>query len=256
MKSFVRGALAVALLGSVSATAFAADLPSRKEAPVYIAPAPVFSWTGFYVGAEFGGQWGKNTGSIVDNSTANTLASTGSYNTSGIVGGGLVGYNYQINQFVLGIEGDLTGSSNQGRFSATNAFGLSGVNVSQNTQYGFGAGVRGRLGFAMDRTLIYATGGWAYETIDQTYGNSLTNTFLQQKISTDRSGYTVGGGVEYAFNYNWSARLEYRWTDYGKYVSNYSNLLSASIQQHPTDNTVMAALIYHFAAPAPVVAKY
>ena len=61
MKSFVRGALAIALLGSVSATAFAADLPSRKEAPVYIAPAPVFSWTGFYVGAEFGGQWGQNS---------------------------------------------------------------------------------------------------------------------------------------------------------------------------------------------------
>ena len=250
MKSFVRGALAVALLGSVSATAFAADLPSRKEAPVYLAPAPVYSWTGFYVGAEFGGQWGNNSGSVVDNFTS------GSYNTSGVVGGGLVGYNYQINQFVLGVEGDLTGSSNQGRFSTTNAFGIAGLNASQNTQYGFGAGVRGRLGYAIDRTLIYATGGWAYETIDQTYNNNLVNNILQQKISTDRSGYTVGGGVEYAFNYNWSARLEYRWTDYGKYVSNYSNLLSASIQQHPTDNTVMAALIYHFAAPAPVVAKY
>ena len=251
MKSFVRGALAIALLGSVSATAFAADLPSRKEAPVYIAPAPVFSWTGFYVGAEFGGQWGKNTGSIVDNSTANTLFSTGSYNTSGVVGGGLVGYNYQINQFVLGVEGDLTGSSNQGRFSTTNAFGF---NASQNTQYGFGAGVRGRLGWALDHTLIYATGGWAYETVDQTYNNNYVNNFIQQKISTDRSGYTVGGGVEYAFNYNWSARLEYRWTDYGKYVSSYNNFVS--IQQHPTDNSVMAALIYHFAAPAPVVAKY
>jgi outer membrane immunogenic protein len=62
--------------------------------------------------------------------------------------------------------------------------------------------------------------------------------------------------VEYAFNYNWSARLEYRWTDYGKYVSSYSNFAGISVQQHPTDNTVQAALIYHFAAPAPVVAKY
>ena len=251
MKSFVRGALAIALLGSVSATAFAADLPSRKEAPVYIAPAPVFSWTGFYVGAEFGGQWGKNTSTLVGNYTGNQYLSTGSYNTSGVVGGGLVGYNYQINQFVLGVEGDLTGSSNQGRFS-TNALGL---NASQNSQYGFGAGVRGRLGFAMDRTLFYATGGWAYENIDQTYNNPNINNYLQQKISTERSGYTIGGGVEYAFAPNWSARLEYRWTDYGKYVSSYDGGL-LSIQQHPTDNTVMAALIYHFAAPAPVVAKY
>ena len=251
MKSFVRGALAIALLGSVSATAFAADLPSRKEAPVYIAPAPVFSWTGFYVGAEFGGQWGKNSTSLVNNYTGRTLADTGSYNTSGVVGGGLIGYNYQINQFVLGVEGDLTGSSNQGRFSVTDARGFTG---SQNSQYGFGAGVRGRLGFAMDRTLIYATGGWAYETIDQTYNNNFINNFLQQKISTERSGYTIGGGVEYAFAPNWSGRLEYRYTDYGKYVSNYSNLVS--IQQHPTDNTIQAALIYHFAAPAPVLAKY
>jgi outer membrane immunogenic protein len=251
MKSFVRGALAIALLGSVSATAFAADLPSRKEAPVYIAPAPVFSWTGFYVGAEFGGQWGKNSTELVNNFTGNTIAATGSYNTSGVVGGGLIGYNYQINQFVLGIEGDLTGSSNQGRFSTLDAFGF---RASQNSQYGFGAGVRGRLGWALDHTLIYATGGWAYETIDQTYTNEFVNNFVQQRISTDRSGYTVGGGVEYAFNYNWSARLEYRWTDYGKYVSNFGNVVS--IQQHPTDNTVQAALIYHFAAPAPVVAKY
>jgi outer membrane immunogenic protein len=251
MKSFVRGALAVALLGSVAVPAMAADLPSRKEAPVYLAPAPVYSWTGFYVGAEFGGQWGNNSTSLVNNFTANTLATTGSYNTSGVVGGGLIGYNYQINQFVLGVEADLTGSSNQGRFSTTNALGFS---ASQNSQYGFGAGVRGRLGWAIDRTLIYATGGWAYETIDQSYSNPFINNFLQQKISTDRSGYTIGGGVEYAFAPNWSGRLEYRWTDYGKYVSNFGNLVS--IQQHPTDNTIQAAIIYHFAAPAPVLAKY
>jgi outer membrane immunogenic protein len=255
MKSFVRGALAVALLGSVSATAFAADLPSRKEAPVYLAPAPVYSWTGFYVGAEFGGQWGNNSGSVVDNFTSGTVTTSGSYNTSGVVGGGLVGYNYQINQFVLGVEGDLTGSSNQGRFSTTNAFGIAGLNASQNTQYGFGAGVRGRLGYAIDRTLIYATGGWAYENIDQTYNNPNINNYLQQKISTERSGYTIGGGVEYAFAPNWSARLEYRWTDYGKYVSSYDGGL-LSIQQHPTDNAIIAAINYHFAAPAPVLAKY
>jgi len=244
MKSFVRGAIAVALLGSVAAPAMAADLPSRKEAPSYIAPAPAFSWTGFYVGAEFGGQWGKDTGSLVNNFTANNPASTGGYSTSGVVGGGLAGYNYQINQFVLGVEGDIEGSSNQGRFSGPIGF------ASVNTQYGFGGGVRGRLGFAMDRTLFYFTGGWAAEDISHTY--SLGN--FSQKISTGRSGYTLGGGVEYAFSPNWSARLEYRWTDYGKYVSTYDNLYS--LQQHPTDNAIRAAIIYHFAAPAPVLAKY
>ena len=61
--------------------------------------------------------------------------------------------------------------------------------------------------------------------------------------------------MEYAFAPNWSARLEYRWTDYGKYVSSYDGGL-LSIQQHPTDNAIIAAINYHFAAPAPVLAKY
>jgi outer membrane immunogenic protein len=260
MKSFVRGALAIALLGSVAAPAMAADLPSRKEAPVYVAPAPVFSWTGFYVGAEFGGQFGQNAGSLVNNYTGNTYLTTGSYSTSGVVGGGLVGYNYQINQFVLGVEGDLTGSSNQGRH--TNALGTASV----ETQYGFGGGIRGRLGYAIDRTLIYATGGWAFENVKQTYntdynfatGGVLAN-WANNNQNNSRSGYTVGGGVEYAFNYNWSARLEYRYSDYGRYVSLYNNALwnaPLSVQQHPSDNIIEGALIYHFNAPAPVVAKY
>ena len=249
MKSFVRGALAVALLGSVAVPAMAADLPSRKEAPVYIAPAPVYSWTGFYVGAEFGGQWGNNSTSLVNNFTANTLATTGSYNTSGVVGGGLIGYNYQINQFVLGVEGDLTGSSNQGRFTTS----------ARLPQPEHAVWLRrrrprpSRLGHRPHPDLRHRRLGLRDHRSD--LRNPLINNFLQQKISTDRSGYTVGGGVEYAFAPNWSARLEYRWTDYGKYVSNFGNLVS-SIQQHPTDNTIQAALIYHFAAPAPVLAKY
>ena len=265
MKSFVRGALAIALLGSVAAPAMAADLPSRKEAPVYIAPAPVFSWTGFYVGAEFGGQFGTNSGSLVNNYNQFTYLTTGSYSTSGVVGGGLVGYNYQINQFVLGVEGDLTGSSNQGRHTYNVGFNNLG-NASVDTQYGFGGGIRGRLGWAIDRTLIYATGGWAFEDIKQTYNTnynyftgSVLSNWANNNQNTSRSGYTVGGGVEYAFNYNWSARLEYRYSDYGKYVSLYNNALwnaPLSVQQHPTDNVIIGALIYRFGAPAPVVAKY
>jgi outer membrane immunogenic protein len=248
MNTIVRGALVAALLGSVAAPAFAADLPSRKEAPVYIAPTPAYSWTGFYAGAEFGGQWGNDTGYLVNNYTGHAALSTGTYNTSGVTGGGLVGYNYQINQFVLGAEGDLTGSSNQGRF--TGPIGLGSV----NTQYGFGAGIRGRLGFALDRTLLYVTGGWAFENISHTYNYWAGGVLHNPNTSTGRSGYTLGGGVEYAFAPNWSGRLEYRYSDYGKYVQTYDNLVS--LQYHPQDSIIQAALIYHFAAPAPVVAKY
>jgi outer membrane immunogenic protein len=250
MKSIVRGALAIALLGSVAVPAFAADLPSRKEAPVYIAPAPVFSWTGFYVGAEVGGQFGNDKTFIGVNGLYNTTPGA-SYTTSGVTGGGLVGYNYQINQFVLGLEADVTGSSTQGRYSAAL------LPVSAETQYGFGSSVRGRLGWAFDRTLVYAAGGWAGEDIKHTYTAGVLG-LASISDSTFRSGYTIGGGIDYAFNYNWIGRIEYRYNDYGKYVQNAAYGVNSilNVQQHPTDNIIQAALIYKFGAPAPVVAKY
>jgi len=185
----------VAALGIVAAgAASAADLPSRKgpiAAPVYV---PVFTWTGFYVGANAGYGWGN-----VNTNNFGQIGSAG--NLDGFVGGGQVGYNYQIGQFVVGAEADLQGAD----LSAGGDF----FGTSVKTEY-FGT-VRARLGFAFDRFLPYITGGWAY-------GNVKTSIPLIG-FSSDRThtgGWAIGGGLEYAITNNIIAGVEYLYVDLGE----------------------------------------
>ena len=187
----------VAALGIVAAgAASAADLPSRKgpvAAPVYI--PPVFTWTGFYVGGNAGYGWGN-----VNAGTAFTGRTVSIGDTDGFVGGGQVGYNYQIGQFVVGAEADIQGADLS---SGGNFFG-----ASVKTEY-FGT-VRARLGVAFDRFMPYITGGWAY-------GNVKTSIpgigFSSDRTHT--SGWTIGGGLEYAITNNIIAGVEYLYVDLG-----------------------------------------
>ena len=208
----------VAALGIVAAgAASAADLPSRKgpvAAPVYLPPA--FTWTGFYVGANAGYGWG--------NVNANGWANVG--DLDGFVGGGQVGYNYQMGQFVLGVEADLQGAD----LSSGNNLGL--VNVK--TEY-FGT-VRARVGVAFDRFMPYITGGWAY-------GNVKTS-IPGIGFSSDRShtgGYAVGAGLEYAVTNNIIAGVEYLYVDLGE-----KNILGAGTKVGTDFSVVRARLSYKF----------
>ena len=208
----------VAALGLVAAgAASAADLPSRKgpvAAPVYMPPA--FSWTGFYVGANAGYGWG--------NVNANGWANVG--DLDGFVGGGQVGYNYQMGQFVVGLEADLQAAD----LSSGNNLGL--INVK--TDY-FGT-VRARVGVAFDRFMPYITGGWAY-------GNVKTS-IPGIGFSSDRShtgGYAVGGGLEYAFTNNIIAGVEYLYVDLGE-----KNILGAGTKVGTDFSVVRARLSYKF----------
>lgn len=209
----------VAALGLVAAgAASAADLPSRKGpvvAPAYI--PPVFSWTGFYVGANAGYGWG--------NVNANGFANVG--DLDGFIGGGQVGYNYQMGQFVLGLEADLQGAD----LSSGDNLGL--INVK--TEY-FGT-VRARLGFAIDRWMPYITGGWAYGNV-KTSIPSLA--FSSDKTHT--GGWAVGGGVEYAITNNIIAGVEYLYVDLGE-----KSVLTGTGVKVGTDfSVVRARLSYKF----------
>ncbi|WP_454655971.1 outer membrane protein [Bosea beijingensis] len=208
----------VAALGLVAAgAASAADLPSRKgpvAAPVYMPPA--FSWTGFYVGANAGYGWG--------NVNANGWANVG--DLDGFVGGGQIGYNYQMGQFVLGLEADLQGAD----LSSGNNLGL--LNVK--TDY-FGT-VRARVGVAFDRFMPYITGGWAY-------GN-VKSSIPAIGFSSDRShtgGFAVGGGLEYAVTNNIIAGVEYLYVDLGE-----KNILGANTKVGTDFSVVRARLSYKF----------
>ena len=249
MRNFLLSTVALAALAG---QAFAADLPSRKEAPVYIAPAPVFSWTGFYVGADIGGAWG-NANLWVPGDFGNSF----SHNTqnNGVIGGGFVGYNYQINNFVLGLQGEFDGLSNSStRYTSPLGY-YQDVYQTQASQNWI-ASIDGRLGYAIDRTLIYALGGVAWS--DQSASLTNLTTGYGVSRSNTRTGYDVGGGVEYAFTNNWTGRIEYRYYNFGSNNTVWSDgiLNGAFYRTTVTDNVVRVGLAYKFGAPEPVVAKY
>lgn len=186
-------ALTSALL---AAPAMAADL-SRGVAPSpALAPASVvdygFNWTGGYVGANVGYRW------LSADATDGTFA--GSPDSSSAFGGLQAGYNWQINQFVVGVETDFGyGSSSKNE---------TGFGVKQTWE----GTTRARAGVALDRFLVYGTAGVAYSDFD------LSN--LGASSSDWRFGWTAGGGVEYAVTKNVSVKGEYLYTDYGDDTTN------------------------------------
>jgi outer membrane immunogenic protein len=177
----------------LTGSALAADLPTTKSPPPVAPPPAPYNWTGFYVGVNAGvGFWDSGNVTIFDPVRGPQAFHVDS-NTS-FVGGGQAGFNYQVGQTVFGVEADIQGiaggsSFTWGRYSF---FGPSNGGIP-----GFLGTARGRLGYAIDRTLIYATGGFAY---GQLFNAEFTNN--------TQTGYTVGGGVEYAFGSNWTMRLE------------------------------------------------
>lgn len=271
----------LALLASaatlITSAAFAADLPSRKVAPV--APvAPAFTWTGFYAGVNAGVDWSSRNVSplwIAPTSPAEAAifnqASPSPYGNSrvGFIGGAQVGYNYQINQFVIGAEADFMGASIGKRSgdSKTTSVPIVGQNVSVNftsasstevNQNWLGT-VRLRAGYAMDRVLVYATGGLAYgnANISQSASittqvgptTSLTLPFAGSKDTT-KAGYTVGAGLEYAMTSNWIIRGEYLYYNLGDASALAMNstqpLLTSRAKTTIDGNIVRAAISYKF----------
>jgi outer membrane immunogenic protein len=190
--------------------ASAADL--AVKAPVYKAPPPVyFTWTGFYAGANAGGAWGTTT--ATDIPATNTLCwnrcgDRFSSKPSGFTGGGQAGYNWQFGNFVLGVEGDI------------GYLGVKGVAASSispttlvNTSGGVFATARARVGYAFDHVLVYGTGGWMGADVDSTVhevGGSLNTA-----ATGFQSGWTAGGGLEWAFAPRWSLKGEYLHYDLG-----------------------------------------
>ncbi len=195
----IAGALAIA----TAAPAFAADLPPAAAPPprapvAYIPAAPVFSWTGFYVGLNAGGAFGNS-------SWTTPAGSVGSFSTLGALFGGQIGGNYQIGQFVIGAEGDFDWQNLRGA-SATGICApavIGGCAVASNWL----ATIRGRAGFAADRVLFYVTGGGAFTNIKPSTG-------ALPYGGGSEPGWTAGGGIEYAFTDDWTAKFEYLYASF------------------------------------------
>lgn len=238
---------------ALASAAFAADLPSRAPPPVYIPPTPIFSWTGIYVGGQVGYGWGTQKANVA---LPNGNIIYNSYSAEGVIGGAHVGYNYQANQWVIGLEGSVDGTSlSKTSVPGTNGFFFPAGGVSFTTSSPVQGSIRGRLGIAWDRALIYATGGAAFGGFNATYSTPIGYTSL----SSTRVGWTVGGGIQYAVTNNWSVYAEYRYSDFGSYTHYPASFgLPIGVSRHFTQNQVQVGFSYKFDtyAPAPVVAKY
>jgi outer membrane immunogenic protein len=273
-------ALAAALVASFSGSALAADLPSKK-APV-VAP-PVLSWTGFYVGANAGGLWsGNNSGNLQVYGGAPALSAipvgnkvSNSY--GGFLGGGQVGYNYQLmKSFVIGAEADIQGMA--GNAGTANFTGVSSADSVTYTTYGKASSnlqyigtVRGRVGYLVMPTLLaYGTAGFAYGGVSSTVwlatsGTDGTGGGGSLAYSNTQAGWTAGGGLEWMFMPNWSAKAEYLYYSLSNgyastTIADTANTWAYGIgaSRSFNGNIVRAGVNYHFnwGAPAAVVAKY
>jgi len=256
----------LASIGAITLTgsAFAADLTPPPPPP----PVPIFTWTGVYLGGQVGYAWGTGNdhfsgfvpvpGVFVDSSIGGP--------PHGVIGGANVGYNYQINQWVLGLEGTVDGTSvtNNAAVVFPSIFG--GATLSETTNASVQGSIRGRVGFAWDRLLIYGTGGVAFGGFktDVTFAGTSAHVpfFSTGYYSNTRVGWTVGGGLQYAITNNWSVRAEYRYTDFGNIREGIFGLPAGAFfneGRQIRQNQVQVGFDYRFdmlPPPVPVVAKY
>jgi outer membrane immunogenic protein len=257
------GAFAVA--AAFSGSAFAAE---PAPAPPPPPPAPVFTWTGLYVGGQIGYAWGQDP--ITWLGTANDLdpaAGALTQNTQGVIGGGHIGYNFQYNQWaVFGVEGSVDGTSLHKTAVVplidlpADTFGSATFNSSAGVQ----GSIRGRIGIAWDRVLIYGTGGVAFTSFNTSI-NDTTGFFTgvpgtYSSFANTRAGWTAGGGIEYAITDNWWVRAEYRYSNFGTTTDYpFPDVLPTggfvSAQHHLTENQVQAGFSYRFdwSGPPPAV---
>jgi outer membrane immunogenic protein len=208
MKKFL---VAAAGLVAFAAPAFAADMaPVYTKAP--IAPTSVYDWSGFYIGGELGGASARANGSFAfpPPATWTNSSSTG-------IGGGFIGYQYQfVSRIVLGVEANVLALFNQNLGLAAcnpatvcNPPGAVIGNRISDAIWTVGP----RLGWAAGVWLPYVTGGYAATSLNNTYYTAPGVNFEQ--FSQNRSGWYVGGGVDWAFSRNWIVGVEYRHYDFG-----------------------------------------
>ncbi len=224
-------ALAAATITIVSVPAVAADMPARRmpvKAPVVQVAA--YNWSGFYVGVHAGYAWGELT-------SANDV--TIDHEPTGGLFGGQIGYNWQFNNVVLGVEADLAYSTIKG--DDTTTFGAFNIIGDHDMKY-LGT-VRGRLGIAHDRYLFYVTGGFAYSKVE---GRLNVVGVISDSDTLNLKGWTVGGGVELGLTQNLSARLEYLYVDFNDETSTMNLGFPFTDQVDKNLNVVRFALNYRW----------
>ena len=255
-------------LALLPVASFAADLPSKKATPVAAPVVLKHKWTGFYLGINggFGGGESKYPMSYVepagdeedDGPVDGSINGSVKINSSGFVGGAQFGYNFELsNNIVVGVEADYNVASIKGQLSGQiSTIGVDGSGTVGSEIDSLGT-VRGRLGYTVDRALVYVTGGYAYANITNGYSVSATYNSepvsMSDSVSKSANGWTVGGGLEYALTDQLTFKTEYLYVDLGKQTVgtiadplNEEEDSSLNVESKTKINIVRAGLNYHF----------
>jgi outer membrane immunogenic protein len=210
--------------------AYAADLPPPMAPPprapaAYMPVSPAYNWSGFYIGLNAGYGFGNS------NWNDPVFGTSGSFSVNGGQAGATLGYNYQISQLVLGIEGD---------YDWQNVRGSSGLPCgSCDTASNWIATVRGRVGYAFDRIMVYGTGGAAFTDVEASFAA------LPWQTNT-KVGWTAGAGIEGAITDNLTAKIEYLYADFGNTSCGAANCGGTTTSVKFNESMVRAGLNYKF----------
>jgi outer membrane immunogenic protein len=212
LKGPIQAAALICAFGAVTPVV-AADLGplAPPSAPYKAGPfaAPLYDWTGFYIGGHFGAGWSTTTAT---DRTGGSFAPAGAgvdiTSNAGFLGGGQLGYNYQTGPWVFGVEGDFSYTDIHGATTTVAA----PANVGLTSRLNWVGTVTGRLGYTWDRTLLYAKAGLAFGNVTLDITPPKVAVFDSKDT---RTGWTVGAGAEYALWNNWSLKAEYNYLDLG-----------------------------------------
>jgi outer membrane immunogenic protein len=246
----------IAALGLIGTSAFAADMAVKIPVKAPPPPAPVYTWTGCYVGGNLGGGW-TSTGWA--NPEGSSPGDRGDAHFSGFVGGGQVGCDYQFaSAWVIGIQGMFDGANMKGGVLDT-----FNTDFDLTTRINWFATLTGRLGYAIQPNLLLYGGGGAAWVRDHDVELLLGSPSAAGNVT--RNGWVALGGLEWMFAPNWSAFFQYQYMDFGKHTDplffvDGSGPHTFDINQHV--QAVLVGLNYRFwggpwggKSPAPVVTK-
>lgn len=234
-KSFKVMLAGAAALTALAANAFAADFDQPASSAAY-------DWSGVYVGATAGYNWGKDSTTESGTWLGFPVNAVFGYDVDGLSGGVKAGVNFQSGSFVYGAEADIEAANITGGFVDR----IQNAGIGRD-RYDWLASIRARMGYAVDRTLFYGTGGVSFAHIENTYSQVLIPPFASESFDKVRTGWTIGGGVDYALTDKVILGAEYRYTNFNAF-SNVSTTAFPGVtgEQDPSSHAIRLSVSYKF----------
>jgi outer membrane immunogenic protein len=253
---FVAALIVATAFGATAASA--ADLAAGPytKAPAYV--EPLYNWSGFYIGGHLGGAWTNEQWVNSANTTAfGDLAPGQGFRQrgSGFMGGGQIGYNWQANNFVFGVEGTFSGLDNSGHLNNT-LFG--GLDDQFSWRANFMATIVGRAGLAINNNLLYFKGGYAGVNNRLSVVDNVANPSTGSGSQTHwASGWTVGGGWEYGITRNWTVGVEYNYAAFERATYQLAGTSAGTYTFDAKPRDIQWAVVrLNYKFDAPVIARY